>query len=160
MSSILNGIRAALEAHLRSMDPAPLIYTPNRQPDSDRVKIRDENDPVEQELYGIAPHYAPRKDDTFVRAQFVPRTRRPHVRGPDPINEYRGLYSLVACTPLAVGEGPGLQLADRLLDQFPSSSAVTRSGVTVRIDYSEVGLAYPDPVYFNTPITVSWYSYD
>jgi len=133
--SIMNDIRAVLENHLRTMSGVPPIATPN-------IKF----DPDENIL--------------FVRAQFIPRSRRPDVRGPNPMQRYEGLYNLLVCSPTYVGEGAGLEAADSLLARFDATTDITRNGVTVRIDYAELGLSYQDTPFFCTPVVVSWYTYN
>jgi len=132
--TIMNDIRAALENHLRTMPEVPPIATPNMKFDPD-------------------------EDTLFVRAQFVPRFRRPDVRGPQPMQRYEGFYNLLVCSPTYRGEGPGLSAADSLLSRFDATSDITRGGVTLRIDYAEVGLNYLDAPFFCTPVVVSWYTY-
>lgn len=133
--SIMNKIRAALENHLVTMPDVPPVATPN-------VKF----DPDESTL--------------FLRAQFIPRVRRPDVRGPNPMQRYEGLYNILVCSPTYDGEGAGLAIADTLLQRFDATTDITRNGVTVRIDYAEVALSYQDSPFFCTPVVVSWYTYN
>ena len=133
--TVMNEIRAALENHLRTMSGVPPIATPNMK-------------------------YDPAENTTFVRAQFVPRTRRPDVRGPQPIQRYEGFYNLLVCAPTYAGEGAGLSMADTLLQRFDATTDISRGGVIVRIDYAEVGLSYLDTPFFCTPVVVSWYTYN
>lgn len=133
--SILNDIRAALEHHLRTMPSAPPIATPNMS-------------------------YDPSEDTLFVRAQFVPTSRRPDVRGPNPMQRYEGFYNMLVCSPTYVGEGAGLSTADALLQRFDATTDISRNGVIVRIEYAEVALSYLDAPFFCTPVVVSWYTYN
>lgn len=103
--------------------------------------------------------FDPTPDDTFIRAQFTPTQRRPSARGPDPQMQYLGLYNLLVCTPENVGAGPGLQIAELIVETLDATKSATNSGIIVRIEYAELGLSYPDPPHYCTPVTISWYSY-
>lgn len=131
----LNQIRAALEAHLTATVGIPPLTLPNQVVDVD-------------------PRAA------HIRVQFVPISRRPESRGPNPLNRVQGIYSMVVCRPQSEGEGPGLADAQRLIDRFASSTTVSRGGQHVGIEYAEAGLPYPDAPFYCFPVIASWFAYN
>jgi hypothetical protein len=130
----MNDIRAGLENHLLNTADIPLVELPNQK------RERDPNVP-------------------FIRAQFTPTARRPDVRGPNPMQRVDGLYIMNVCQPEYVGEGPGLQIADLLLARFDASTDVSYLDFKIGINYSELGLNFPDPPFFCTPVVVNWFTY-
>jgi hypothetical protein len=120
-----------------------------------------------------------------VKADLIPTSRRPAVRGLKPQQRYDGLYSLLICTPEGLGPGAGYDVADLLLDRFnattdiiytnpydailqedgfdilleDNSRLLLGSPTIVSIDYSEVRTSFLDSPFFCTPITVEWYCY-
>jgi len=100
-----------------------------------------------------------RSDEVFIKAQFTPTSRRPSARGPDPQMFYMGLYNLLVCTTEDIGAGPGVDIAESIVETLDATKSATYGGIIVRIEYAEIGLSYPDPPHYYTPITISWYSY-
>lgn len=133
--TILNDIRQALDARLATMPAVPAIAF--------------ENAPYEQ-VPGT----------TYIRTQFLPTSRRPANRGPNPQHRYQGLYVMTVCTPEAKGAGGGLDIVDALLARFNGSTNVTGVAVTVSIEYSEANsAAFLDAPFFCIPVSVAWYVY-
>lgn len=158
--TIINDIRACLDTHLSN--------TPNIPP------IARQNVP-----------YEPTTGFSFIKADFIPTSRRPAVRGLNPQQRYEGLYSLLICTPEGMGPGAGYDIADALLDRFnattdiiytnPTDAILLESGdkilledgsklllgspTIVSIDYSEVRTSFLDSPFYCTPQTIAWYCY-
>ena len=156
--TIINDIRACLDTHLSGTVGLPAIARQN------------------------VP-YQPTTGTPFVKADLVPTSRRPAVRGLNPQQRYDGLYSILICTPEGMGPGAGYDLADLLLDRFnattdvlytnPTDTILLESGddilletgdrlllgspTIVSIDYSEVRTSFLDSPFYCTPITVGWY---
>lgn len=130
----LNDIRAALENHLLTTVGLPDIALPNQK-------------------------YEKSPDTAYIRAQFTPTSRRPDVRGPNPMQRIEGLYLLTVCQPEYSGEGPGLQVADVLMDRFEATTDIAFSDFRIGIDYAELGLSFPDSPFYCTPVVVSWFTY-
>jgi hypothetical protein len=104
--TIINDIRACLDTHLSGTVGIPAIARQN------------------------VP-YEPTTGTSFIKADLVPTSRRPAVRGLNPQQRYDGLYSILICTPEGMGPGAGYDLADLLLDRF---NATTDIGYTIPID--------------------------
>lgn len=132
--TIINDIRACLDNHLTGTSGIPTIAR--------------QNVPFE-----------PTTGTSFVKADMIPTSRRPAVRGLNPQKRYDGLYSLLICTPEGLGPGAGYDIADLLLARFDAATDITYNGFIVSIDYSEVRTSFLDSPFYCTPITVGWYIY-
>jgi hypothetical protein len=130
-----NAIRIALENHLNTTSPTlPVIAWPN------------------------VP-FVPAPGTTYLRAQFVPLTRRPVTAGPNPEQRLSGQFFVTVYTPEENGADEGMLIADRLLTRFNGSSAILTSSVSVRLAYSEVKMPLHDPPFFVIPVEIGWYAY-
>jgi len=158
--TIINDIRACLDTHLSGTVGIPAIARQN------------------------VP-YEPTTGTSFIKADLVPTSRRPAVRGLNPQQRYDGLYSILICTPEGMGPGAGYDLADLLLARFeattdilytnPTDSILLEGGddilletgdrlllgnpTIVSIDYSEVRTSFLDSPFYCTPVTIAWYIY-
>lgn len=133
--TIINDIRACLDTHLSGTSGIPAIAR--------------QNVPFE-----------PTTGTSYVKADMIPTSRRPAVRGLNPQQRYDGLYSLLICTPEGLGPGAGYDIADLLLARFEATTDITNAGLTISVDYSEVRTSFLDSPFYCTPITVAWYCYD
>ena len=133
--TIINDIRACLDTHLSGTVGIPTIAR--------------QNVPFE-----------PTTGTSYVKADMIPTSRRPAVRGLNPQQRYDGLYSLLICTPEGLGPGAGYDIADLLLARFEATTDISNSGLTISVDYSEVRTSFLDSPFYCTPITVAWYCYD
>lgn len=133
--TIINDIRACLDTHLSGTVGIPTIAR--------------QNVPFE-----------PTTGTTFVKANLVPTSRRPAVRGLNPQQRYDGLYSLLICTPEGLGPGAGYDVADLLLDRFDATTDISNAGLIISVDYSEVRTSFLDSPFYCTPVTVGWYVYN
>jgi len=132
--TIINDIRACLDTHLSGTVGIP--------------SIARQNVPFE-----------PTTGTPFVKADLVPTSRRPAVRGLNPQQRYDGLYSLLICTPEGLGPGAGYDIADLLLDRFNATTDISNAGLIISVDYSEVRTSFLDSPFYCTPVTVGWYVY-
>lgn len=158
--TIMNDIRACLDNYLAATPGLPTLVFPNTP-------------------------FSPSTGQSFIKVTFTPTLRRPAVRGLNPQQRYEGLYSLLICTPEALGSGAGMTLADKILSRLdattdvvwdnPTDSLLLESGdallleggdnillekrTIVSIDYSELGGSYIDSPFYCTPLTVAWYCY-
>jgi hypothetical protein len=133
--SVYDSIRVALENHLNTTTPAlPAIAWPN------------------------VP-FTPVTGTPYLRAQFMPVTRRPVVAGPSPTQRLSGLFFVTAYTPEARGARDGMLLAGRLVTRFNGSTAIIASGVTVRLEYSEAKMPLHEPPFYVIPVEIGWYAY-
>lgn len=130
----INPIRACLEQFLLATAGLPVIALPNVSFDPDPTV-------------------------SFIRVQFVPVSLRPANVGRNPLKRHDGLYQLNVHTPLNVGEGVGLSIADVLIERFEPSTAISFGGQDVGISYSEVSMPFPNTPFYTTPVTVGWYAY-
>ena len=132
--TIINDIRACLDTHLSGTVGIPTIAR--------------QNVPFE-----------PTTGTSYVKADMIPTSRRPAVRGLNPQQRYDGLYSILICTPEGLGPGAGYDIADLLLDRFNATTDISNAGLTISVDYSEVRTSFLDSPFYCTPITVAWYCY-
>jgi hypothetical protein len=158
--TIINDIRACLDTHLSGTVGIPTIAR--------------QNVPFE-----------PTTGTSFVKADLIPTSRRPAVRGLNPQQRYDGLYSLLICTPEGFGPGAGYDVADLLLARFEATTDITYTNpvdailqengdnlllednsrllignpTIVSIDYSEVRTSFLDSPFYCTPVTIAWYTY-
>jgi hypothetical protein len=133
--TIINDIRACLDSHLSGASGIPTIAR--------------QNVPFE-----------PTTSTSYVKADMVPTSRRPAVRGLNPQQRYDGLYSLLICTPEGLGSGAGYDIADLLLARFNAATDISFGGLTISVDYSEVRTSFLDSPFYCTPVTVGWYVYN
>lgn len=133
--TIINDIRACLDTHLTGTVGVPTIAR--------------QNVPFE-----------PTTGTSFVKADMIPTSRRPAVRGLNPQQRYDGIYSLLICTPEGLGPGAGYDIADLLLDRFNATTDISNAGLTISVDYSEVRTSFLDSPYYCTPVTIAWYVYN
>jgi hypothetical protein len=134
MTAATDSIRAVLETRLSTMPNVPPIARDNVT-------------------------YQQTPEVTHIRSQFIPTSRRPAVRGPNPQHRYQGLFILTVRAPERVGTGTALSLADDLLDRFPGASSITGLDVNVGIEYSEALMGYPESPFWCIPVHVAWYAY-
>lgn len=132
--TIINDIRACLDTHLSGTVGIPTIAR--------------QNVPFE-----------PTTGTSYVKADMIPTSRRPAVRGLNPQQRYDGLYSILICTPEGLGPGAGYDIADLLLDRFNATTDISNAGLIISVDYSEVRTSFLDSPFYCTPITVAWYCY-
>lgn len=137
--TIINDIRACLDTHLSNTPNVPIIARQN------------------------VP-YEPTTGTSFIKADVVPTSRRPAVRGLNPQQRYDGLYSILICTPEGLGSGAGYDIADMLLDRFNATTDISYTNLSaettiVTIDYSEVRTSFLDSPFYCTPLTIAWYCY-
>ena len=133
--TIINDIRACLDTHLSNTVGIPPIARQNIP-------------------------YQPTNGTSFIKADFVPTSRRPAVRGLNPQQRYDGLYSILICTPEGLGSGAGYDIADLLLARFNAATDISFGGLIISVDYSEVRTSFLDSPFYCTPVTVGWYIYN
>lgn len=133
--TIINDIRACLDTHLSGTAGIPTIAR--------------QNVPFE-----------PTTGTSYVKADMIPTSRRPAVRGLNPQQRYDGLYSLLICTPEGLGPGAGYDIADLLLARFNAATDISFSGLIISVDYSEVRTSFLDSPFYCTPVTIAWYVYN
>ena len=133
--TIINDIRQALDAKLAGASGLPAIAFQN----------------VGYEQVPATPH---------IRVQFIPTSRRPANRGPNPQHRHQGLYILTVCTEMDKGAGAALDYVDALLSLFNGSTDAVGTSVNVSIDYSEMQESYMDDPFYCAPVQVSWYAYE
>jgi hypothetical protein len=130
----LNDIRVALESHLAGLSTSmPDVAWPN------------------------VP-FTPVVGTTFLRAEFIPVTRRPAVAGPDPAQRFSGQFYVTVCTPEERGAAEAMALADALVLHFNGSSSLPTNSV-VRLEYSEAKMPLHDPPFYVIPVEIGWFAY-
>ena len=140
MTSKLDDIRVALENHLDTTPATPAPALPS----------------------GIAwPNvpYTPTTGTAYLRARFVPVTRRPVTAGPQAEQRHSGLFVVNVYTPEDQGAAAGVTLADKLCDRFEGSTSIVAAAVNVRLEYAEAKQPLHEPPFYVIPVEIGWYSY-
>ena len=139
MADISRKIRAALESHLSNISGLP--------------DIAYENVP-----------YEPTTGQSFIKAAYIPVVRRPAVRGLNPQQEYRGIFSLNVYAPEGTGPAACEDIAEKLLEGFEATTDISFNDgsdtYTVCIDYAERDLALVDAPWYLIPVNIGWYIYN
>lgn len=133
----LNPIRVALENHLATIGGAPLpaVAWPN------------------------VP-YARQEGTPYIRAEFLPMTRRPATTGINPEHRRAGMFLLTVYTPESQGAAAGMLVAERLEERFTAGTEdIVAPTVTVRLEYSEAKPPLHDPPFFAIPVEIGWYAF-
>ena len=132
--SVLNKIRADLEAHLGTLTGLPpLAY---------------ENVSYDRAL-----------GTTYIQVNYAPTSTRPIVRGPNPQQRYQGIFSLLICTPENLGSGAAYDLADSLSAHFQVHDALGTVAPFVNIEYVDVASGFTDAPFFCLPVTIGWFAH-
>ena len=139
MADINRKIRAALETRLSNTAGLP--------------DIAYENVP-----------YEPTTGQSFIRVAYMPTVRRPAVRGLNPQQEYRGIFSLNVYAPEGAGPGACEDIVETLLESFEATTDITYNDgsedYTVSIDYAERDIGLTDAPWYLIPVTIGWYIYN
>lgn len=131
----LNDIRVALENHLATTTPSlPSIAWPNVE-------------------------FTPTTGTTYLRAAFIPITRRPVTAGPTPEQRHNGLFMVNIYTPENQGAAAGMAYADQIMARFNGSDSVVSGDVIVRFEYSEAKRPLHEQPFYVIPVEIGWYSY-
>lgn len=130
----LNDIRVILESRLAGTQGLPSVAWPN------------------------VP-FTPTTGTPYVRAEFIPVSRRPSVAGPNPEQRLSGLFYITIYTPEERGAAAGMTVADTLLSRFNGSESLVTTNGIVRIEYSEVKMPLHDPPFYAIPVEVGWFSF-
>lgn len=160
MADINRKIRAALETHLSNTAGLP--------------DIAYENVP-----------YEPTTGQSFIRVAYMPTVRRPAVRGLNPQQEYRGIFSLNVYAPEGSGPGACEDIVESLINAFEATTDIYYDNVNdliltesegrlllesgdqilvdsvtrVSIDYAERDIGLTDAPWYLIPVTIGWYIY-
>ena len=135
MASIHSDIRAALESKLANIAGIPPIAFDN------------------------VP-YDPTTGTSFIKSSYIPVTRVPAVRGLNPSQLYKGLYSVTVYCP--EGNGPGVAdgIANTVIQNFEAATDVSLNNFNVSIDYAERQQGFLDTPWYYIPINIGWYIYN
>lgn len=135
MASIHSDIRAALESKLANIAGIPPIAFDN------------------------VP-YDPTTGTSFIKSSYIPVTRVPAVRGLNPSQLYKGLYSVTVYCP--EGNGPGVAdgIANTVIENFEAATDVSLNNFNVSIDYAERQQGFLDTPWYYIPINIGWYIYN
>lgn len=140
MASIYRDIRAALETQLAAISGIPPISYEN-------VSFDRAN------------------GTSYVETLFVPRSRRPAVRGTSPQQRYEGVYTVICYAPEGNGPGAADEIADKVLDAFDAATDVSYTNgdgdsFTVSIDYAERESGGLDTPFYYVPVNIGFYIYN
>jgi len=135
LASIHSDIRAALESKLANIAGIPPIAFDN------------------------VP-YDPTTGTSFIKSSYIPVTRVPAVRGLNPSQLYKGLYSVTVYCP--EGNGPGVAdgIANTVIENFEAATDVSLNSFNVSIDYAERQQGFLDTPWYYIPINIGWYIYN
>ena len=139
MADINKDIRAALETHLAGTASLP--------------DIAYENVP-----------YEPTTGTSFIKVAYIPTVRRPAVRGTNPQQLYRGIFSLNVYSPEGAGPGAAEGVVEKLLERFEATTDISYTNgeaetIVVSIDYAERDLSLIDAPWYLIPVNIGWYIY-
>ena len=135
MSNIQREIRSALETNLSSVVDVP--------------QIAYENVP-----------YKPTTGTSYIQINYLPTSRRPSVRGLNPIQRYEGIFAITCYAPEGNGPDAAEEIAENVMNAFEATTSLTSNNATVSIDYSEVKQGYLDSPWFVVPVNIGWYAYN
>lgn len=139
MASVYDDIRAALEVKLSNVSGIPDIAYEN-------VK------------------YDPVAGSSYVVPRFVPVSRRPAVRGPNPQLRYDGVFRVFCHTPENTGPALADDLANSVMDAFEATTDISFTNasaetVFVTIDYAERNNGIVDKAWYYVVVDIGWYCY-
>jgi Bacteriophage related domain of unknown function len=103
--------------------------------------------------------YNPDTGTSFLAVENIFTSRKPASMGLNQQKRTQGIYSIYIYTPENLGPGAGTTLADILITAFDVNTAITQSGTTVSVEYSEVGKSFETSPFYCTPVTIAWYAY-
>ena len=104
--------------------------------------------------------YDPTTGTSFIKSSYIPVTRVPAVRGLNPSQLYKGLYSVTVYCP--EGNGPGVAdgIANTVIENFEAATDVSLNNFNVSIDYAERQQGFLDTPWYYIPINIGWYIYN
>ena len=140
MASIYRDIRAALETKLAAISGIPAISYENVS-------------------------YERTSGTSYIETYFVPRTRRPAVRGLNPQQRYDGILTVVCYAAENTGPGAADEIADKVINAFEATTDVSYtpdggSEIKVSIDYAEREGGGLDTPYYYVPVNIGFYIYN
>lgn len=140
MASIYRDIRAALETELAAVSGIPDISYENVS-------------------------YDRANGTSYVETYFVPRTRRPAVRGLNPQQRYDGVFTVVCYAEEGKGPGAADEIADKVLEAFEATTDVSYTNsddetFVVSIDYAEREGGGLDTPFYYVPVNIGFYIYN
>lgn len=100
--------------------------------------------------------FDPQAETEYLRLELVPLSSSPAVRGPNPTEEHRGVFSVGVFVPTNRGPNRADVLADATRDAFPASSFLTEGTTTVHLRSASRGQGVLiNPFYF-VPVEIRW----
>lgn len=139
MPSIYDDIRSALEVKLSNISGIPDIAYENVS-------------------------YSPTTGIPFVQPKFVPVSRRPAVRGPNPQQRYDGVFRVFCYAPEGNGPAVADDLANKVIDAFDATTDISfinasNETVFVSVDYAERDNGFTDNPWYYVTVNIGWYAY-
>lgn len=139
MASIYDDIRAALEVHLSTISGIPDIAYENVS-------------------------YSPVTGSSFVQPRFIPVSRRPAVRGPNPQQRYEGVLRVFCYAPEGNGPAVADDLANKIIDAFDATTDISFTNaedetIYVSVDYAERDNGFVDSPWYYVAVNIGWYVY-
>lgn len=110
--------------------------------------------------------YTPTTGTPYLKAYFLPTSRRPATLGQEPItgvpyqHKYLGLFQLVLYYPENQGTAALSDMVETIIDAFDSTKDLTFNTTSVTIDNAEQEGSYEESPWIITPINIYWYCYD
>ena len=139
MASVYDDIRAALEVRLAAVSGIPAIAYEN-----------------------VA--FSPTTGTSFVKAKFIPTSRRPAVRGTNPQQRYEGVFTVFCYTPGGNGPATADDLADKVIEAFDATTDISFTNaasetIIVSVDYAERDNGFIDNPWYYVAVNIGWYLY-
>jgi len=118
------------------------------------------NDNVSVDIAWENTDYTPTTANSFVRPVFIPTIREPAVRGLNPQQLHRGIFTVDCFTPINLGPSAGDILANTVITVFEATTDLTANGKTISIRSAERRMAMEMDGHYMTPVIINWYIYD
>jgi hypothetical protein len=97
---------------------------------------------------------------SFIKSGYQPTSRVPAVRGPNPSQLYKGIYSVTVYCPEGNGPATADGIANTVIENFEAATDVSLNNFNVSIDYAERQQGFLDTPWYYIPINIGWYIYN
>lgn len=134
MTAIYDDIRQALEVKLNSISGLPSVAWENVQ-------------------------FDPEDNTSYVQPMFSPTNRQPAVRGLNPQQYYRGLFTVNVYTPADQGPSAADTLANTIIENFEATSDLTANSKTISIRTADRRMGMKVNNHYLVPVIIEWYCY-
>ena len=100
--------------------------------------------------------YKPTKGTLWIRPTFMPGQSRAAAIGVNAQDRITGIYQVDVFAPADNGVYDGGQQVDAIMTVYKRGTALTYSGVTVKINKVWRSTARPEPDWYQIPVIIEW----